>query len=429
MAQSRRTGLAKPNDLSGGVPPVAAPASTMAPGATPRTREPVRDMARGPSDPVPKRHPLIVPVTGIFVILLIQALTVASGFLLPVTAAILGYFILNAPRRLLERLGVPAPAAAALFTFLIAATLVLGGMALASPITDFVRDIPALLDETLASLTGAGGPLEPFSVAAEATSEVIATDEAEPVQVEVVGQGAGIASSVFATAPGLLSQIVFAVCLLFFLVASGDLFVQKAVQATDRFEDKRKTVLTIRTIERGLGNYLGSITLINAGLGLAIGTAMWLWGLPSPVLFGIMAAVLNFVPFVGAVIGASIAGVTGFVETGELWTGAMVLATYYALTSFEGQFVTPTLVGQRLRLNTTVVFLSVAFFAWVWSIMGMVVAVPMLIVIKVICDSIPRFRKVGLFLGDAEGFIPVGSPARREFPPDAEHRPHPREDR
>ena len=374
----------------------------------------VRADAGEPADPQAprerkRRHPLAVPVTGIFVLLLIQALTIASGFLLPVTAAALGYLILNAPRRGLAKIGVPAPAAAALFTLTIAVVIVVGAMAMADPITDFVMDLPALLDDTMAALTGPGGAFEAFSVAAEATSDAVAATGGgpEPVQVEVVSAGGGIATSVFATAPGLISQVVFAICLLFFLVASGDLFIVKAVQVADRFEDKRKTLTTIRHVERGLGNYLGAIVAINCGLGVCIGTAMWAWGLPSPWLYGIMATVLNFVPFVGAVAGTAIAGFTGFVEAGDAWTGLLIGASYYALTAFEGQFVTPTLVGKRLRLNITMVFLSVAFFAWIWSIMGMVVAVPMLIVAKVICDEIPRLRKIGLFMGDAEGFRPV----------------------
>ncbi|MEM7490671.1 MAG: AI-2E family transporter, partial [Pseudomonadota bacterium] len=99
---------------------------------------------------------------------------------------------------------------------------------------------------------------------------------------------------------------------------------------------------------------------------------------------------------------------------GDPWAGLGVFGTYYALTAFEGQIVTPALVGQRLRLNVTMVFLSVAFFAWIWSVIGMVVAVPMLIVAKVICDAIPKLRKVGLFLGDAEGFVPAATPPSRE---------------
>ncbi|MEM7709873.1 MAG: AI-2E family transporter [Pseudomonadota bacterium] len=162
-----------------------------------------------------------------------------------------------------------------------------------------------------------------------------------------------------------------------------------------------------------VGAYLGAIALINTALGLCIGAAMWLWDLPSPWLIGIMACVLNFIPFVGAVMGAGIAGIIAFIAYGDPWSGLGVFGTYYALTAIEGQFVTPSLLGQRLRLNVTMVFLSVAFFAWIWSVMGMVVAVPMLIVAKIICDAIPKFRKVGLFLGDADGFLPEEGEATR----------------
>ncbi|WGH77934.1 AI-2E family transporter [Jannaschia ovalis] len=384
-----------------GAPDMAAAEAVPAPtGATAHDRAVAAEAARA------QRHPLAVPITGIFVLLLIQGLIFASDFLIPVTSAILGYFILNAPRRGLARVGLPAPVAAAIFTIVIAGVLVFGGMMLATPIQEFVTDIPGLLTRLMGQLTGPGGPFEAFSAAAEATEEALSEAGAtRPMQVEVVSD-AGIATTVFTVAPGLLSQVVFAICLLFFLTASGDLFIQKAVRVADRFEDKKKTVQTVRTIEARLGNYLGAITLINIGLGVCIGIAMWWWGVPSPWLIGLMATLLNFIPFVGAVIGSLIAGVIAYVAFADPWAGLGVFATYYGLTAFEGQLVTPSLVGQRLRLNVVMVFLSVAFFAWTWSVMGMVVAVPLLIVIKVICDAIPKFRKIGLFLGDAEGFIP-----------------------
>jgi predicted PurR-regulated permease PerM len=365
------------------------------------------------------------PVWGIFWLLIVHGLIYAADILVPITAAIMGYFLLNAPRRWLGRIGVPAAASAVLFTVMLIAALFLGALALAEPMVDFVTDIPSLIDEVLASTNGPGGLLEPFSRAAEATQEAVSTaqaagGEAEPVEVSVVNEGPGMAGSMVSVAPGLLSQIVLAVALLYFLVASGDLFIQKAVQVADRFEDKRQTVLTIRTIEARLGNYLGAITLINAGLGVCIGVAMWLLSVPSPVMIGAMAMVLNYVPFVGAVIGSLVVAVIAFVTFGTVGSALGVFATYYALTAFEGQFVTPTLVGQRLRLNVVAVFTAVAFFAWTWSIMGMVVAVPMLIVLKVVCDSVPRLQRIGLFLGDAEGFLPSSltpdAPASREAP-------------
>ncbi len=351
------------------------------------------------------RHPLAIPVTGIFLLLLVQALVFASPFLIPVTSAVLGYFILNAPRRGLSKLGIPAPLSAGIFTLTIGTALVLGGVMLSEPVTDFVGDIPRLIDEMVGMAAGPGGIFESISEAAEATERALEDESERPMRVEVV-DNSGIATSVATIAPGLLSQVVFAMCLLFFLVASGDLFIQKAVQVADRFEDKKNTVRTVHTIEKRLGNYLGAITLINIGLGLCIGLGMWWWGLPSPWLIGLMATALNFIPFVGAVVGSAIAGIIGFVTFQDPWPALGGFATYYGMTALEGQLITPALVGQRLRLNIVMVFLSVAFFAWIWSVMGMVFAVPLLIVVKVVCDSIPKFRKVGLFLGDAEGFQP-----------------------
>ena len=351
------------------------------------------------------RHPLAVPVIGIFLLMLVQALVFASPFLIPVTSAVLGYFILNAPRRGLSKLGISAPISAGIFTLTIGTALVLGAVMLSAPVTEFVGDIPSLIDDMVGMVSGPGGIFESISEAAEATERALEDQEESPMRVQVV-DNSGIATSVATIAPGLLSQVVFAICLMFFLVASGDLFIQKAVQVADRFEDKKNTVRTVHTIEKRLGNYLGAITLINIGLGCCIGLGMWWWGLPSPWLIGLMATTLNFVPFVGAVVGSAIAGIIAFVAFQDPWPALGAFATYYGMTALEGQFITPALVGQRLRLNIVMVFLSVAFFAWIWSVMGMVVAVPMLIVVKVVCDSIPKFRKVGLFLGDAEGFQP-----------------------
>jgi predicted PurR-regulated permease PerM len=354
----------------------------------------------------PSTHPLTVPVTGIFLLMLVHALIIASAFLIPVTSALLAYFLLNAPRRGLAKLGISAPFAATIFTLLMGATLTLSTMAFIEPITDFIENIPILIGDVKSMASSEGGPFEALNRAAEATSEAVADATgggSNPMKVEVV-DGPDMATTVVTIAPGVLSQLVFTICLLFFLVASGDLFIEKAVQVMDRFEDKKKTVITIHTIERRLGNYLGSIALINSGLGICIGVGMWFWGMPSPWLIGLMGAVLNFVPFVGAIVGSLIAGMIALVTFMDPWSAIGVILTYYGLTAFEGQFVTPTLLGKRLQLNAVVVFLSVAFFAWIWSVIGMVIAVPMLVVLKVMCDGIHRFRKIGLFLGDAQGF-------------------------
>jgi predicted PurR-regulated permease PerM len=180
------------------------------------------------------------------------------------------------------------------------------------------------------------------------------------------------------------------------------MFLTKTVQSFDTFSDKRRAVAVLYSIEDRLGYYLGGIAIINAGLGVAVAIAMSLWGLPSAVLIGFMAFGLNFVPFLGGLMGATIAAAVAFVSLDGTWAAAGVFATYILLTSIEGQLITPVVISRRMRLNTTVVFLTVAFFAWIWSIMGMVVALPILIVIKIACDETASLQTLGRFLGGAD---------------------------
>lgn len=354
-----------------------------------------RQDVRVPSDRPWKR--LEVPIIGILCILLLQTLVWASDFLVPVTAAFLGYFVLNRPRRWLAKMGIAPAISAGLFTLtltiLIAALLV----QLSAPAAQFIEDLPSLIDQIKQKLAAAGGALEAINDATVAASEIMEDEDSKTVEVEVVSD-TGFIATLFSLAPGFLSRILFALVLLFFLVASGDMFLAKTVQSLNGFAEKRRAVEMLHSIEDRLGYYLGGIAIINIGLGVAVGVAMYLWGLPSPILFGFMAFALNFVPFVGGLMGATIAAAVAFVSVDQSWIAAGVFLTYVALTSIEGQFITPMVISRRMRLNTTVVFLSVAFFAWIWSVMGMIVALPILIVLKIVCDESRALQTIGRFL-------------------------------
>ncbi|ABD55131.1 AI-2E family transporter [Jannaschia sp. CCS1] len=362
----------------------------------------VRSDAPDPKTARPvNRRRIEIPLIGIFCLLLLQALVSGSDFLVPVIAAFLGYFVLNRPRRWLAKLGVIPVVSAAFFTTALTAAIVVLLVQLSSPAAQFLEDLPSLIEEIKEKLDAAGGPLESINQAADAAEEIIADQEADTVAVEVVSQ-TGVAATIFSLAPGFLSRIGFALILLFFLVASGDMFLTKTVQSFDNFSDKRRAVEILHRIEDRLGYYLGGITIINAGLGVAIGLAMQLWGLPGAILFGFMAFGLNYVPFLGGLMGATIAAAVAFVSLDATWAAAGVFASYVALTSVEGQLVTPMVISRRMKLNTTVVFLSVAFFAWIWSVMGMVVALPILIVTKIACDETETLQTLARFLGDQD---------------------------
>ncbi|MCR8825642.1 AI-2E family transporter [Pseudosulfitobacter koreensis] len=347
-----------------------------------------------------------LPLIGIFLILLTYGLVHAASFLIPVTAAILAYFVLSRPRRGLERLGVPSGLVAFGFTALIITLIALSMLYFSSPVSKMVRDVPAVVEDLQDRIgTAENGTLKAVAEAAEAVDEMMENDddptEQEAMEVEVVEKTTP-ARHILTLAPQLLSQLLFAVLLLFFLLSSGDFFLQRAIENIARTEDKNRALEIVATIERRLGRYLGGITLINAGLGLTVGAAMYAMGLNQYIAIGVMAFALNFIPYFGGLAGACIAALIASSQFGAIWSPLLVFAVYMACTGVEGQLVTPLLISRRMHLNAPVLFLVVAFFAYIWSVIGMIVAVPLLIVAKIILDEIEPMRHLGRFLGDAQ---------------------------
>ncbi|MBA4492501.1 AI-2E family transporter [Paracoccus sp. S1E-3] len=370
--------------------------------------------------------PPLVPrwaIIGIFLMMLFYFVTEAAAFLMPVTLGVLLFFVFVPFRRLMSRLGFNASVTAAVVTLGMVALVVVLGYFISGPISDIVEDsdqISGRLEERLRDLRENIKPLEqaaakleemtggsrdappppPPDAITEAASDVVATPEPgrAPIQVQVDTNSSSTLQTLMSAGPSVVGQIVFTLFLLFFLLASGDLMYLKIVQSFDTLKEKRAAYMALREIESSLGSYLGAITLINAGLGICVAVAMWIWQMPQPLLWGVAAFILNFIPYLGAVTGVAASFVVALITFSDIFTPFMVALTYLGLTSIEGQLVTPYFVSRKLQLNTVVVFITVALWAWLWSVLGMVVAVPMLVVMKVLADHIPGLEKFGNFL-------------------------------
>ena len=342
------------------------------------------------------------PAIGIFLILAVHALIAWADFLTPITAAVLGYLVISPVRRKAGRLGIPSYVVAMAFTLGLALLVAYGLITFAQPVTALLEDLPDLIRDFSQRLAQQGGAIEKLNEAAEAAQGALEPEKPkDAIEVEVVAKE-NYFVRLIGTAPGVVAQLVFALVLMFFLISSGDFFLARAVESLGSFKDKRNVLNVIRTIERKLGSYLGGITMINAGLGIAIGIAMTFWGLSSAMLFGFIAFALNFIPYLGAIAGAGCVTLAAYSQTSDLWVSTGVFLTYMTLTSLEGQLITPKIISTRLQLNTTAVFLAVAFFAWIWSVIGMVVAVPIMIVTKIALDEFEPTQRIGSFLGDAK---------------------------
>ena len=384
-------------------------------------------------------------VIGIFLLLMFSFFAQARAFLMPVTLAFLLFFVFSPFRRLMERWGIAPVITATVVSLGLVVLVSVIGFIVSGPVNRLI-DNSSLIEyrleqrfEDLRSnfkgleraaakideLTGGGGgssgpsngqstPQNPLAGAVDPTANVTGTvtgtvtsvptpgapqpaDQHIQVEVNTTPQSSALLGAM-EFGPAFVGQIIFTLFMLFFLLSSGDLLYLKIVQSFPRMSEKRASYLALREIEERLGDYLGAITLINAGLGIAIGLAMWAWGLPSPMLFGVAAFLLNFIPYLGAVSGVLIATLVGVFVFDDLFTPLMVGLTYLGLTSLEGQLITPYFVSRKLQLNTVVVFLTVALWAWLWSVIGMIVAVPILVVMRVLADHIPGLEKFGNFL-------------------------------
>jgi predicted PurR-regulated permease PerM len=340
------------------------------------------------------------PLVGLFIMASVAAIALARDFLMPITFALLLFFVFVPARRRLSRLGV-APAITAgivvfgLFFGMISLAWVVSGPA--GQLISEMPDIQSALTEKLQRLRGT------FETIDSAMTQI----EAGPVEADAQTNGFDVATALLDglyTTPGVLGQMALTLFLLFFLIASGDMLYLKIVQSFDRLHEKRLAYAALREIEEALGSYLGAITIINACLGVAVGLAMWALGMPSPLLFGMLAFSLNFVPYLGALAGVGLATLVALVTFSDVFWPVTVGLTYLALTTIEGQLITPYFVARRLQMNAVVVFLTVALWAWLWSVIGMIIAVPLLVVISVICDHVPGLEKLGNFLA---GDVPV----------------------
>ena len=361
-------------------------------------------------------------VVGIFVMLSVFALAYAKLFLTPVIMAFLLALVFSPLRRAMERMGIPSGAAAGLILGVLVAGLAATMVLLSNPVREWTEDAPrigAQLEQRIGEIRSSfGGDEEGASLTevVEQVSDAAAPAPDDPEVTEVVVREDGALTALAATAPAIMVQFVLTLVLLFFVLASGDMFYEKLVHVLPTFSDKRRAMRIAREIERQVSHYLLTITIINVGLGVAVGLAMWALGMPDPLLFGVAACLLNYIPYIGAIVGAGLTLIVGLLTYPGMGEALIPAAAYYALTSIEGQFVTPWSVGRNLKLNTVVVFIAVAFWAWLWSVVGMLIAVPLLVAIRVLCGNIPAMHALGDFLSAR------GAEREDEAPPDGRGR-------
>ena len=332
-----------------------------------------------------------------FILSAVYALYFARDFVMPVMLAFLLALMLTPIVRFLKKRGIPEAVSATLLVLMSVMAIVSAGYFLSGPIVQLANDAPEIGRRVTERLSELRHPFEKFMAVSEQVEKVTETTQEPGVQRVVLAQP-GIVSQAAGNllSAGTTAAITFVLSL--FLLASGTMFYEKIVQSFARLSEKKRALRIVYDVEREISRYLLTVAVINAGLGAAIALGMWALGMPNPAVWGVAAAALNFLPYIGAAATILLVAAISLITFDTLSYALLAPLFVVFCNIVEGQFVTPLVVGRRLEINAVAIFIAVAFWSWLWGFVGALIAVPLLVIFKVFCDHFDSWRHVGIFL-------------------------------
>ncbi len=332
------------------------------------------------------------------VLAVLYTLHIAQAFILPIVVAILLNFLLSPLVQLLRRyVRIPEPLGAGVVILVFLGVLVFGVYRLTPAASAWVARAPESLATLQRRIQPLRQPVEKVSKAAEQVEQATDLDKKTP-QVEI--KGPSLMQQVFGGTTAALSTALVIVFLTYFLLASGDLFLHKLVAVLPQLKDKKTAVRIVRETQAQVSLYLVVTTMINTGVGVATGVALALVGMPNPVLWGVVAGVLNFVPYIGGLVNTIILTLAAFLSFEDTSQALLVPIVFTAINILEGNLITPMIMGRRMRLNTVAVFIGLIFWWYLWGIPGAILAVPMMATMKIACDHIATLAPIAEFLAE-----------------------------
>ena len=308
----------------------------------------------------------------------------AQGLLLPILLGMFFALVGNPIIRFLQRLHVPR--------FMAALVLVVGGITgavllsnqLVVPASDWFRDVPRELRELAPKLRQLAKPMQDANLAAQNIARAAGGEGAKRVQV--VRTQVDDPYKVLATTPRLLASVLAVVLLTFFFMVYGEQLQRHAIALLPGRQKKKFTVEILHSMEHEISRYVLTISVINTVMGLLFAGILFALDMPLPeaLLWGTLVAILNFAPYVGPLIGMGLMLLVGFVSYKDPWMSVLPAAIYLVLHTLEGQIITPIILGKRMALSPLVLILALMVFGWLWGIVGLLLAVPLLVCVKLV---------------------------------------------
>jgi predicted PurR-regulated permease PerM len=337
-----------------------------------------------------------ISIIGLFLLATMYTLYLGRALAVAVIAAVFINYLLSPIVRAFAARGIPRALTA--FLLLIGLTVVVAGTtaALAVPAAGWLAQAPRAIQK-------AQDGLETMRLRVRKATAVAATIEKvtrieEPKQ-QVTLSRPSFGSRIFGSTTSLLGAILTVLLLSFFLLAPGDMFTAKLVQVLPTRQDKATALRISREIEQQVSRYIITITAVNIALGAATALVMWALGMPNPLLWGVLAGVLNFVPYIGGLVCMGIFALVSLATFDTVSHAMLPPLAFFLLNLIESNIVTPKVLERWLELNAVVGFVGVLLFFTLFGIAGALLAVPILVVFKILCDHVESLKPAAGFLG------------------------------
>ena len=381
--------------------------------------EPSSDEARVLAETMTvKRDRLLASLTLIAGVGLIVALPFAlrSGaeFFLPVTAALVVAVALVPMLEWFERRGVPAKLAAGLCVIVFLAIAIFAIGSILVPATDWVSLVPQRIGkvrDALQPVLDLYKNLDRFID--RTTSQIVLSQpqgQGRTVRIETPNSVLGLLTS---SAPHLMIQLFFALLVIFFFLAGWTTMRKQTIVSRGSFEGALTTARVIQQVVDATSTYLGTITLINIGLGALTAAVLWWLGMDSPIMWGGIVAVLNYIPYLGPIASAGLLFFGGLMTYPDVWSALAPPAAFVSFHLIEANFFTPMVVGHRLTISPLSILISLSFWSWVWGTTGALLAVPLLIIMKTVFSAAGTPDIAG-FLFEHGTLTHIGDPDEEE---------------
>jgi predicted PurR-regulated permease PerM len=314
------------------------------------------------------------------------ALRAGAEFFMPVTAALVVAIALVPLLEWFERRGIPSKLSAGLclVIFLAVALFAIGSIVV--PATDWVAQVPSKIPKVRATLEPVLDLYKNLDRFIDRTASQIAItrEQTRAVRIETPNS---VSSLLITSAPHLVIQLFFALLVIFFFLAGWTSMRKKTIVSRGSFEGALTTARVIQQVVDATSTYLGTITLINAGLGALTALVLWWLGMPSPVMWGGIVAVANYIPYLGPIVCALLLFFGGLMIYPDVWGAMLPPAAFISFHLIEANFFTPMVVGHRLTISPLSILISLSFWAWIWGTTGALLAVPLLIIMKTIFSA------------------------------------------